>query len=307
MTLAKRIGQVEDNSLTPREAVILWMREAHTFDSLLDYGRWLLDQPDEAYPLIRMPAQVVAAVKDKHKGQRDELLRDEFYQVQRDVLFLYHLHTQVNQRALQNEEALRLKMALLAQGLRGIINRIWDIDTERLHRFEFPEDLSKPLPKRRGKKTTKELDLEVELSAWMRDEKVLWGQVTAFREAVDLISQRYLGSEELLYPHSTRGIAATLDTLAGLRDVYRDTLAHRAPESDQAFLRWMVEEQKRASLPASPDPELEKRPDTTAAARSLAEHFILMAKAAALETLGDRDAGTRLVENWLRHEVGWSS
>ena len=32
MTLAKRIDDIEGRNLTPHEAVILWMREAHQFD-----------------------------------------------------------------------------------------------------------------------------------------------------------------------------------------------------------------------------------------------------------------------------------
>ena len=53
MSFDKRIGDVEDN-LTPKEAVIYWMQEAHQCDSLLAYGRWLMDQPEDVYPLIRI-------------------------------------------------------------------------------------------------------------------------------------------------------------------------------------------------------------------------------------------------------------
>ena len=63
MSLSRRLDDLEDHHLTPKEAVICWIREAHQFDSLLDYGRWLLEQPEDAYPLIRMPRQVVAAVR----------------------------------------------------------------------------------------------------------------------------------------------------------------------------------------------------------------------------------------------------
>ena len=85
MTLAKRIADMEDHYLSPREAVLLWIKEAHEFGSLERYGGWLLEQPEDAYPLIKMPAQVVAAVRSQHKGVRDEALRDEFYRVQKDL------------------------------------------------------------------------------------------------------------------------------------------------------------------------------------------------------------------------------
>jgi hypothetical protein len=302
MSIAKRVGDVEDN-LTPKEAVICWMREAHQFDSLLTYGRWLLEQPEEAYPLIRMPRQVVAAVRARNKGTSDVLLRDEFYRVQKDVVFLYHLHKQVNMQALQDEEALRLKVTLLSEKLRGLIHRIWAIDALRLERLQFPGDLSAPLPKRRRKKTTEEVDLNEAIDAWPGEELMLWGEVVAFQEAVQLISRRYLGGEELLFPQSAHRLQATLDILAVMRDVHRTMISRRPPQSEAGFLRWVLEEETPESPapPAvSPDPLAEKRPDTRAAARSLAEHHVLMARAEALEALGERDAGIRLVENWLR-------
>jgi hypothetical protein len=42
MSMDRRIGSLEDHNLGPREAVILWMGEAHRFDSFLDYatGSW---------------------------------------------------------------------------------------------------------------------------------------------------------------------------------------------------------------------------------------------------------------------------
>ena len=38
----KRLENLESRGLDPKEALILWMQEAHQFDSLPDYGRWLM-------------------------------------------------------------------------------------------------------------------------------------------------------------------------------------------------------------------------------------------------------------------------
>jgi hypothetical protein len=303
MSLSRRIDDVEDHHLTPKEAVICWIREAHQFESLLTYGRWLLEQPEEAYPLIRMPRQVVDAVRAQNKGTSDALLRDEFYRVQKDVTFLYHLHKQVNVQALQDEEALRLKVTLLSEKLRSLIYRVWAIDALRVERLQFPDDMSAPRPKRRRKKMKDELDLAEAIAAWPVEEQMLWGEVMAFQEAVQLISRRYLGGEELLFPQSAERLQATLHMLAVTRDVYRTMNSRRPPKSEERFLRWVLEESTPESPvpPAlSPDPAAEKRPDTRATARSLAEHHVLMARAEALEALGERDASIRLVENWLR-------
>jgi hypothetical protein len=94
-----------------------------------------------------------------------------------------------------------------------------------------------------------------------------------------------------------------LDTLAELRDVYRTVTSRRPPESEEGFLRWVLEEPTRKSpvlLRVPPDPAAEQRPDTRRAARSLAEHHILPASAAALEALGEQNAGIALVEHWMR-------
>ena len=48
MSLATRMASVEHHNLAPKEAVILWMREAHQFGSYQSYARWLIDQPDDA-------------------------------------------------------------------------------------------------------------------------------------------------------------------------------------------------------------------------------------------------------------------
>jgi hypothetical protein len=303
MTLTKRIEDLEDHHLTPQEAVILWMREAHQFDCFLDYGRWLLEQPEEAYPLVKMPAQVVAAVRARNKGRPDDSLRAEFHRVQRDVLFLYELHKQMNVRALLDQEALRLRLSLLGEKLRGLVYRVHATDSDRLERFEFPDDLTRALPER--VKTKDELDLEEELAAWPVEAEILRGEVESFRQATILISRRYLGAEEPLYPDAVRKLETTLALVAELEEVYRDVLRHRPPESDDALLRWLMsekDEREPPPLPAPAQPREDRRDETKAAVRSQAEHFVVMARSEALEKLGEREASIQVVEKWMRAE-----
>ena len=121
MTLAKRLDDVEDHTSPPRKPSSSGCEKPTSSAPCLAYGRWLIDQPDDVYPLIRMPAQVVGAVRARNKGVPDAKLRGEFYRVQKDVLFLYHLHKQVNMRALMQEETCQLRLSLLTEKLRGII------------------------------------------------------------------------------------------------------------------------------------------------------------------------------------------
>jgi hypothetical protein len=304
MSMTTRLSSVEDHNLTPREAVILWMREAHEFDSLLAYGFWLLDQPDDAYPLIRMPAQVVAAVRSRHKGKKDHELANEFHQVQRDVLFLYHIHKQLNMRAIADAEARQLKVQMLQEKLKGLINHIYLCNMARLAGFEFPDDLSAAPPERM--KTKDELSVDEEILSWPMEEMLLWGEVMSFKEAERLLSARYFAGEELLYPDVRRTLDATLSFLAGMRTSYQVTLDMRPPESDKEFILWMARDTTEKREEASPDDAADDmpRPRVRRVAQAIAKHVVLVARAEALDDLGERDAGIRLVQIWMRSEEG---
>ncbi|MBN1321151.1 MAG: hypothetical protein JXA87_09960 [Thermoleophilia bacterium] len=299
MSLKKRLRQAKERHLTPKEAVILWIHETRQFDSLIDYGTWLLDQPEENYPLVKMPAQVVAAVRAANPGVKDEYLREEFYRVQKDVLFLFHLHSRLNMRVMQEEETRRLALDLLSERLHGLILSVYAVDLGRLDGFTFPPDLSRPLAPRR--KADHELALEEQLAAWPREEALLWGEVSAMRQAERLLSERYLGGEELLYPQTARGLEAILASLKELRETYRSVLAQRPPDSDEEYVRWLAGDDCPQDLrPLPPEPPPMDRPHTTRTARALAEHFILVARADTLEHLGERDQGIRMVQEWMR-------
>jgi len=304
MSLSSRLCDLEDHCLTPREAVILWTRDAHGFGSLLSYGAWLLDQPDEAYPLIRLSEQVAGAVRAKSKRVPDQKLRSELHRAEKSVLFLYQLHKQLNLRAIASEEVHALKVSLLSEKLRNLAGEVYAVDMARLERFSLPEDLTRP--RRKRKKTEDELSLEKRLADWSREERLFWGEVMSLREAARLVSARYLGGEELFYPDAARKLEATLTALSGLRELYQEILAGRPPQSDKAFALWLAEDEKpkRRRAPAAELTQAEARPDVTASARALARHVILIARAEALDDLGEREAGIQLVKQWMRSEEG---
>lgn len=148
MSMAKRLDDLKDRSLTPQEAVIVWMQEAHQFGSFVDYGRWLAGQPDEAYPLIRMPEQVVRAIRAKNKGVPGTELRDQFLAVQRDLLFLYYLHSRANMRASSDHEPLSLRVIMLIREIRALTLESYGLDDLRRGRMGMEAGVQK----RPGKK-----------------------------------------------------------------------------------------------------------------------------------------------------------
>ena len=114
----------------------------------------------------------------------------------------------------------------------------------------------------------------------------------------------------LLYPDCARHLQTTLDTSTELRSLHESLTARRPPESEEGFLRWVIERPDEKKLPpeASPSQPLpEARLNVSADARRLARQFVLMARSEALAAPGEGDAGLCLLENWLRSEPDWGS
>ncbi len=128
MSSGKRRVEKLESGLTPKEAFLLWMQEAHNFETLCKYVAHVKTQPEDCAPIPRLANQVAQSVekalKRKPKGEVWKAVR----QAQKDVLFLFHLHQQVNAKFLSEErfywaQAFRLstelKGLLLEQGLLG--------------------------------------------------------------------------------------------------------------------------------------------------------------------------------------------
>ncbi len=303
MSIARRIEELEDRGLSPREAVMLWMREAHAFGSTEKYARWLLDQPDEAYPLIRMPAQVVGAVRARNKGQRDELLRDEFYQVQRDVLFLYFLHKQAEMRAAGDHEAICLRVIILLKEIRALINEKRDVERTRLAGI----DLEKGKRPRPGKVEKSAIALHEEhVAAWLPQALETRSRILTFLGAADVVSERYLCGEDLLYPDTRENLTASLETTANLLDTYVDFLDAGSGKTHDLRDYVLALAQAGAQLakdPPKPPDGLESL-DVNLGAKLLVEQWILMARSETLEKLGEHREAEALAERLMREQLG---
>src|SRR6266851_1025437 len=94
-TNKQRLAKVE-HSLTPKQAVLLWMEEAHKLGSMHKYALSLKGQPDGAFPLIKLPKQVESAVRDSMKGQKREWVDRSVERAVKDLFFLFKLQFQAN-------------------------------------------------------------------------------------------------------------------------------------------------------------------------------------------------------------------
>ena len=97
MSTGKRRIEKLETALTPKQAFILWLQEAHSFNGIKEYVKSLKDQPANAAPIPRLTDQVEEAVKRTPKGRPREEIDKAVRQAYKDVLFLLFLHRQVKQ------------------------------------------------------------------------------------------------------------------------------------------------------------------------------------------------------------------
>ncbi len=62
MTSGKRRLDKLESHLTPKQAMLRWLVEAHQFQTLQEYAHHMKTQPDDAWPLRRLGDQLRASV-----------------------------------------------------------------------------------------------------------------------------------------------------------------------------------------------------------------------------------------------------
>ena len=89
----RRVKKLEmEGFFTPKQIILLWLQEAHAFNTVEEYAHQLKDQPDSAAPINRLTIQVEEGVKQTLKGQPREEIDRAVRQAYKDVLFLFYLH-----------------------------------------------------------------------------------------------------------------------------------------------------------------------------------------------------------------------
>jgi hypothetical protein len=111
-------------ALTPQEAVLAWMAEAHGCGSLNAYLETLRGAPQERFPLVRLQDQMEQAVgvtRVNGDYRRSALKPEERHALRfavRDVGFLYILASNLNWRLVERRRAHWLHVALCGTMLR---------------------------------------------------------------------------------------------------------------------------------------------------------------------------------------------
>jgi hypothetical protein len=102
----KRLERIE-SSVTPKQAVLLWLKEVQQFD-LNEYWEKIVNAPLSEAPRVRVPKMAEKAVRDSlsKKGMKPALIARAEWEARKQadslVVLVLNLNHQVQQNALQN-------------------------------------------------------------------------------------------------------------------------------------------------------------------------------------------------------------
>ncbi len=177
MSYRKRRMDRLECSLNARQAVLLWLQEIHQHPSLLEYARSFLDRPETGLRLLQLRDQVERAIREAMKGRPRDVVEQAVRQAVLDILFLYYLHSHVNQKAALNQPVWDLKLAVLAEQLSGMLREQEALRDRRLLAMQFSLEMPYPLDRntaacveaaiRRHVTTWQQLEEDGELEGWL--------------------------------------------------------------------------------------------------------------------------------------------
>jgi hypothetical protein len=285
MTLTTRLGKIT-TALTPRQAMLLWLEEAHQFPSMVAYMRSLVGKADPAFPLYRLPLQVEQATRSAMKGEPRDLVERAMRSGIRDVCFLYQLHQRANMHVLDAEEALDLRLVRLIEGFQHLL--VYEVRAVQLEELQTrckgrPSSLVLPAwATQQGHAERKR--------GWCAQATALLGQAYTLRTAMDTLSQRWFAGHGVLYPASALGLTQlikhveTLVTLFNEQQIALTADASREEATERQAL--MID---LAAVHAGQQ----------AAIAVTLTGILELAKAAALDDVGERRAAHELVARQL--------
>jgi hypothetical protein len=186
--------------VTPTQTVLFWMEEVLRFYTLRDWVVSLKGQPDGAYPLIRLPAQARAAVRQDMKGQAQDAVKRAIQIAEKDAIFLFHLFMNTNKNQLEEQRANWLHVGLLVLA------------------FDATVDTGVPLFGRQP---------------WAEAAERFLLEVYAATGAAEYIARRYFEGCSLLFPQAADCVASLVEYTEQVVDLHNDWVRERGPAGAQ--------------------------------------------------------------------------
>jgi len=189
--------------VTPTQVVLFWMDEVHRFATPTAWIGSLKGQPDGAYPLIRLPAQARAAVRQDMKGQAQDAIKRAVQLAEKDAIFLFHLFMHANRNVLEEQRANWLQVCLLALA------------------FDATVDSGTPLFGRQP---------------WAEAAEHFLLEVYAATGAVDYIARRYFEGRSPLFPNAAECAEALVEYAEQVVGLHNDWVRERGPLGAQPIV-----------------------------------------------------------------------
>jgi hypothetical protein len=203
----RRLDKIEV-SLTPKQAILLWLEEAHRYDTMEQYTRALKDGPDSAWPLAQLPEKVSRAVEQAMKGGSRQEISIGVRQAVRDVLFLFHLHQQVNGKVMEEQKAFLYRLRWLRA---------------ELGRLRYQKMVRQASHSRVHIGVSKRQDL----TRWQEEAELFLVELHSLRLAVMTTSKRYFDGHDLLFPALTECLDYLVKAMEVLVEMFNEDLAPR--------------------------------------------------------------------------------
>ena len=245
-----------ETSLTPTQAVVLWMGEAHRFPSVAAYVDSLVDGPDTAWPLHRLAELIEPATLEAVKGRPRKAKHWAVKQALRDVAFLFFVHQEANGIIEQEWRAMHLGVNLLAAGWR------------------------EALPAGDGESKGDHCRSEV----WRHRAKAILVDLHKHRETVDLLSRTYFAGHPLLFRDADDGLAFCIEAAETLVEAHNDEIEFSSrvrPPAERDNLLLDVESLKRR---------------VQESAGELVEDIAVLTRGEALELVGESEQARMVVK-----------
>ena len=260
--MAKRQRRVDEfeASLTPTQAAIRWMKEAHEHGSLRAYALSLVGQPDTKAPLYRLHDLVIPGLEKRLKGKPSEEKNRSIRRALKDIAFLYYLQLGINTRVDAETRAWLLTTVLISRELLSGAASTVAIETGD----------------------------ESEIT-WRYSAKRFIRELYVYERSASVIANTYFNGHQVLFP----------DAAEILQDQKRLIESHIEGDNYEAKNR----KGNRRSNTESIDLE-QVRESAKKGAKELIDEFVVVAKAEALETCGEKRDSVLLVKNHLEAELG---
>jgi hypothetical protein len=244
----RRLDKVEAG-LSPQQAVLRWLQQAHQFGTVRAYSRSLKDLPFERYPRCVIPKQVSEAVRGAMppKAKPQAVSRAERKAV-REVAFLLFLVHECNMRLWGDWRAMGLQLGFVALEMKGLM----EDDAAREAQYEEARQHA--------------IDAVAELLQW--------------QIALEKVTERYFGGTSPIFPTQAHMLAEMVEHAEFVATKFNEHLAWMATYGAK-------NKRGKVVVPTSPIDLAGRTRELLPAGVELARHIVVMAKVEASRFMGE--------------------